>query len=483
MSLALGVDSSTQSTKAELRRIDTGEVVARGSAPHPPAEPPSSEQDPRSWWDALASAIEQLGARRSEVVAVAVAGQQHGLVLLDAAGEVIRPAKLWNDTTSAPEAAEIVDELGAARWATGCGSVPVASFTITKLTWVARHEPEALARTARIMLPHDYLTWRLTGRHVTDRGDASGTGWYDPSTGRYAQDLLGVAVDDPASWVERLPEVLVHDASAGDLSPGVAAQLGLPDDVVVGPGTGDNMAAALGLGLRPGDIAMSLGTSGTVYAVSSEPSSDETGAVAGFADASGMFLPLVCTLNATRVTDTIAAFMGTDARGLSELALRAPVGFGGVVLVPYFDGERTPNLPDATGSIVGLRTSTRREELARAAHDGVLCGLFDGLDALAAAGVSTDGRLHLIGGGARSGAYQRRCADLRGAPVVVPSAEEAVAAGAALQAAAVATGTPTGDLAEQWGLGAGEVIEPDPNGDGPAIRRAYADHSGFQSTR
>ena len=475
MPLVVGVDSSTQSTKVEARELASGEVVARGSAPHPPTEPPVSEQDPSSWWDALTAAIAELGDRRSDVVALAVAGQQHGLVLLAADGVAIRPAKLWNDTTSAGSAAALVDALGAPAWANGCGSVPLAAFTVSKLAWVAEHEPETLDRVTMVMLPHDYLTWRLTGRHVTDRGDASGTGWFDPSENRYRPELLSAAVADPEAWLERLPQVLGPDVPAGELAPGAADALGLPAGIPVGPGTGDNMAAALGLGLRTGDLALSLGTSGTVYAVSAAGTADPSGLVAGFADAAGGFLPLVCTLNATKVTDTVATWMGTDAPGLSELALAAPAGFGGVVLVPYFDGERTPNLPNASGSAAGLRTTTTREEVARAAHDGVLCGLLAGLDALGDAGVDTSGRIHLIGGGARSGAYRQRCADLRDAPIVVPDVEEAVATGASLQAAVVGSGVGSGEIADRWGLGSGRVVDPTPGADGVAVRAAYAE--------
>jgi xylulokinase len=471
--LVLGVDSSTGSTKVELRHIDDGTIVATGFSPHPATTPPVSEQDPETWWRALIDAVGQLGEPRSQVAAIAIAGQQHGLVLLDDEGSVVRPAKLWNDTTSAELAEQLVNELGAQTWASLCGSVPVASFTITKLAWIAVHEPGSLARACQIMLPHDYLTWRLTGRHVTDRGDASGTAWFDAARGEYSTNLLGAAVGHPDRWVERLPEVLPHDQPAGELTPDAAAALGLPGGVVVGPGTGDNMAAALGLGLRSGDVAMSLGTSGTVYAVSDNPTADATGAVAGFADARGGFLPLVCTLNATKVTDKIATLLGTDAPGLAALSTAAPPEFGGVVVVPYFDGERTPNLPHASGMVHGLRTSTTREELAQAAHDGVLCGLLDGVDALAAAGVDTSGRLHLIGGGARSFAYQQRCADLLGEAIIVPDADEAVAVGAAVQAAAVLTGTGSDDLASAWALGSGTTLEPSAHANGPEIRTAY----------
>ncbi len=459
--LAAGVDSSTQSTKVELRDIDTGELVVRASASHPPTSPPVSEQDPQAWWTALVECFAQLSGHSRDVVAISVAAQQHGLVLLDDHGLPLRPAKLWNDTTSAPQAERLVAEYGAASWAQACGSVPVASFTVTKLAWVVENEPELVDRIARIMLPHDYLTWRLTGRHVTDRGDASGTGWFDPRADTYRDDLLEQAgVADAGAWLSRLPEVLAPDDAAGKLSREAASALGLGSGVVVGPGTGDNMGAALGLGLKPGDVVISLGTSGTVYGNSLIPTADESGAVAGFADASGGFLPLVCTLNATKVTDTVARWLGVDAAGLATLALAAPPAAAPPVLVPYFDGERTPNLPEASGLFAGLRNDTSREDLALAAHDGVLCGLLAGFDALTAAGVSTSGRLSLIGGGVRSAAYRQRAADLRNASVTVPDNDETVAVGAAVQAAMIKSNSTHNAIAETWNLGQGVTVAP-----------------------
>jgi xylulokinase len=463
--LVIGVDSSTQSTKVQVHDSATGALVGTGRAAHPSTTPPVSEQDPGAWWSALAEAIGQLGDLRADVAAIAVAAQQHGMVVTDRAGAVLRPAKLWNDTTSAPQAEALVATHGADWWARRCGSVPVAAFTVTKLAWLIEHEPATAASIARVMLPHDYLTWRLTGNHVTDRGDASGTGWWSHSG--YVQEILDlVGLAEGA-----MPVVLGPREPAGTITPTVAAELGLPETVVVGPGTGDNMAAALGLALVSGDVAVSVGTSGTVYAVADAPTADPTGAVAGFADATGRFLPLVCTLNATKVTDAVAHWLGTDAAGLADLALAAGPAASGVVLVPYFDGERTPNLPDATGRLTGLRTDTTREELALAAHDGVVCGLLDGLDALGGAGVGTAGRIHLVGGGARSGAYRQRLADLAERPVVVPESVETVALGAAVQAAAVLTGREPQDVAAAWGLGTGTVVRPR-DGVNAAERRA-----------
>ena len=424
MPLVAGVDSSTSACKVQIRDADTGELVASGRAPHPATTPPCSEQDPADWWSAFVTA---LGDHRPD--AIAVAGQQHGLVVLDDRGSVLRPAKLWNDTESAPDAGALVDQLGAAAWAEACGSVPVASFTITKLAWLRRCEPETFDRVARVLLPHDWLTHRLTGGFTTDRGDASGTGWWSPAEGRYRPDLLDLVGADEA-W---LPRVLGPREPAGEWQ-----------GAVVAPGTGDNMAAALGLGLRPGDLALSFGTSGTAFAVSETPSADPTGTVAGFADATGRFLPLVCTLNATKVTDAVARLLGVDHAEFDRLALAGSAD--GLELLPYFDGERTPNLPDATGTLTGLRSDVSREQLARAAVEGVVRNLLAGAEAL---GVDAE-RVLVIGGGAHSAAYRQVVADLSGRPVVVPADDELVARGAALQAAAVLHDRPFDDLLEAW---------------------------------
>ncbi len=470
----LGVDSSTTSTTVELRRLADGQVTARASAAHPPTSPPISEQRPEAWWAALVEALGQLAGRLDGVVAMSVAAQQHGLVLLDGSGRPLRAAPLWNDTTAAGAARHLRELRSERWWAQAVGSVPGAAFTVAKLAHLHATEPDVVARTRRVALPHDWLTWRLTGRHVTDRGDASGSGWWSPATGETCVEALEVATGDGAAWATRLPEVLGPSAAAGVVPDLVARELGLPPGVVVGPGTGDNMAAALALRLDPGDVVVSLGTSGTVYAVSEGPSADPTGAVAGFADATGRFLPLVCTSNATKVTDAVARWLGVDHDDLAALALEAGEATG-PVLVPHLDGERTPELPDATGTWTGLRTSTTRADLARSAHVGVLCGLLDGVDALAAAGVRVDGRRLVVGGGARSPAYRQLLADLVAQEVVVPDADEAVAAGAGLQAAAVATGRPFHEIAETWGLGTATTVTPRAAARPAVVRTAYAE--------
>ena len=464
MPLVVGVDSSTSACKVEVRDADTGALVSSGRAPHPPTTPPRSEQHPDAWHTAFeaayAEALAAAGSGRTDGIrAIAVAGQQHGLVVLDDAGRVLRKAKLWNDTESAPDADALVAELGARRWAAACGSVPLAAFTIAKVHWLRRCEPSMYAQMAVVMLPHDWLTRCLVARSVTDRGEASGTGWWSPAGNAYDPDLLALVGLSEAM----VPTVLGPTEPAGDWG-----------GLVVGPGTGDNMAAALGLGLRPGDLALSLGTSGTAFCVSVRPTADPTGTVAGFADATGRYLPLVCTLNATKVSDAVARLLGVAADELDALALAAPAGAGGLTLVPHFDGERTPNRPRATGLLHGIRSDVSREQLARAAIEGVLCNLLEGADHLPA----TDGRLVLAGGGARSAAYRQVVADLTQRPVFVPDDEELVARGAAIQAAAVLTGASLEDVAGEWRM-AGATVDPDPTVDAAAIRSAYSDEVGI----
>ncbi|WP_314426890.1 xylulokinase [uncultured Microbacterium sp.] len=427
MPLVLGVDSSTQSCKAVVVDTRTGAVVRSGRASHPEG----TSVDPEAWWRALDAAIADAGSL-DDVAAWSIGGQQHGMVVLDESGRVIRDALLWNDTRSAKAARDLIDEFGASALATRTGLVPVASFTITKLRWLRDHEPENAARVAAVALPHDWLTWRLRGfgpenprldELVTDRSDASGTGYWNPSTGEYDRELLVAALGHDAI----LPRVLSPDEAVTDAA-----------GRRVGAGAGDNAAAALGLGAVPGDVVVSIGTSGTVCAVSTAPLSDPTGTVAGFADATGNFLPLVATLNAARVIDVTAALLGVTHSDFSDLALEADPGAGGLTLLPYFEGERTPNLPDATASLSGMTlASSTRANLARAAVEGMLRGLGAGLDALRDLGIPLD-RALLIGGGAQSEAVRRIAPEILGLPVEVPEPGEYVALGAARQAARVA---------------------------------------------
>jgi xylulokinase len=459
MALVMGVDSSTQSCKVIVRDAATGAVVRTGRAPHPDG----TEVDPQAWWDALQEAIAAAGGL-DEVAAWSIAGQQHGLVALDSRGEVIRPALLWNDTRSAGAAAYLTAELGADHLAERTGIVPVASFTVTKLRWMADHEPSGAARIAAVALPHDWLTWRLRGfgpvpegqdarldELITDRSDASGTGYWGADG--YDRDILSHALRRDAAQVV-LPRVLHPHEHVSD-----------SDGRRVAPGAGDNAGAALGLGARQGDAVVSIGTSGTVFAVTDAPVRDASGTVAGFADAAGGWLPLIATLNAARVMDATAALLGVDHHALGELALAAAPGAGGLVLQPWFEGERTPNRPDATATLYGMTlASTTRENLARAAIEGVLCGLAEGLDAIRGQGVEVD-RVLLTGGAAQNPAVQRIAAQVFDVPVVVPESQEYVALGAAAQAAWALFGE-----RPDWSDGTADAVSGTPV---PGIRQQY----------
>ncbi|WP_438484040.1 xylulokinase [Streptomyces sp. S186] len=459
MPTVAGVDSSTQSCKVVVCDADTGEILRRGRAAHPDG----TEVAPAAWWRALREAGDGLLA---DVDAVAVAGQQHGLVALDAAGRPVRDALLWNDTRSARAAADLVEEVGGPeKWAEAVGTVPVAALTVAKLRWLAEHEPEHADRTARVLLPHDWLTWRLCGgpgtraEPVTDRGDASGTGYWSPAHGTYRHDLLSLAF---GGRTPQLPRVLGPLEAAGHT----------PEGVLVAAGTGDNMGAALGLGIEPGDVVISLGTSGTAFAVAAHPIGDPTGAVAGFADATGRFLPLVCTLNAARVLSSTARMLGVGLDDLDRLARTAPSGAGGLVLLPYLGGERTPNLPDAAGSLLGMRhTNMHPPHLARAAVEGMLCNMADALDRLRDQDVEAR-RVLVIGGAARAPVVGEIAAEIFGVPVTVPAPEEYVALGAARQAAWALSGTPE---PPPWPHPAArEIPAPADPAPGRRVRAAYA---------
>lgn len=454
MALVAGIDSSTQSCKVFVRDADSGEVVRKGRARHPDG----TEIGPTVWKAALETAIEEAGGL-DDVDAVAVGAQQHGMICLDDKGEVVRPALLWNDNRSASSGADLVAELGAQAWADAVGVVPVASITVSKLRWLADNEPDNADRTAAVCLPHDWLSWQLGGASgldslATDRGDASGTGYYSAGTNSYRDDLLELGMRGRKPGLPRVagPFDRIGETSSGAL---------------IGPGTGDNAAAALGLSAGVGDVVVSVGTSGVVSAVTDVAAADPSGIIAGFADATGRQLPLVCTLNAARVLDATASLLGVDHDQLSRLALSTPSE--GLVLIPYLEGERTPNRPDASGAIHGLRLGNSTPgHLARAAIEGLLCGLADGIDALRAAGVETR-RVLLIGGGAKSAALRELAPAILGVPVVVPEPGEYVADGAARQAAWALAGTPE---PPKWASAPARTFEADPT---PAIRERYAE--------
>jgi xylulokinase len=449
--LVAGVDSSTQSSKVVIRDAASGELIRQGRASHPDG----TEVDPIHWANALTAAIKDAGGI-DDVDAISVGGQQHGMVAMDANGKVIRPALLWNDTRSAKAAADLNSELGGdAKTAEQVGSVLVAAFTAPKLRWLADNEKENAAKVRAVALPHDWVSWQLTGgkdleKLFTDRSDASGTGYFDPTTSQYRKDILGLAL---RTKEEIFVPKIVAPSSFGAIT---------PSGIKIAAGAGDNAAAALGIQAQPGDVVVSLGTSGTAFAVSDTPTHDPSAAVAGFADATGRFLPLVCTLNAARILDAATRILGKSHAQIGELALTSVPGANGLTLLPYFEGERTPNRPTATGAFSGMNlNNSNPADIARAMVEGMLCGLVDAVDALSQLGVGVK-RILLIGGAAKNPAIASIASALFGHEVLVPPPGEYVADGAARQAAWALLGT---ESAPVWDLGKIESVTSKPTPD------------------
>jgi xylulokinase len=438
-----GVDSSTQSCKVVIRDAATGELIREGRAPHPDG----TEVDPAHWVKALDLAIESAGGVE-DVAAISIGGQQHGMVALDDDGKVIRDALLWNDMRSAAAATTLNDELGGnAEISKQVGSVLVASFTATKLRWLAENEKVSAAQVAGVALPHDWLSWQLQfnpnekkdfAKLFTDRSEASGTGYFDPSTSQYRRDILARALLTDREI--NLPKIIAPSQFGGTTASGIP----------IAAGAGDNAAAALGIQAQAGDVVVSLGTSGTAFAVSDTATHDATGHVAGFADATGRYLPLVCTLNAARILGAATHILGKNHDEVGALALNAKPGANGLSLLPYFEGERTPNRPNATGVFSGMNlTNSNQNDIARAMIEGMLCGLVDAVDALEKLGVNVK-RIILIGGAAKNPAISQIASALFGREVLVPPAGEYVANGAARQSAWALYG---GENPPIWDLG------------------------------
>jgi len=454
--LVAGVDSSTQSVKVVVRDAGSGELIREGRASHPDG----TEVDPAHWWSALNEAIAQAGGL-SDVQAISIGGQQHGMVALDEHGVVIRPALLWNDTRSAESAVTLNTECGgSSAIAKAVGSSLVASFTASKVRWLADNEPQNANRVAAIALPHDWLSWKLSGSTdlkdlFTDRSDASGTGYFDSVTSEYRHDIFAKALKSDREVV--LPRIVGPNQFGATTA----------DGLKIGAGAGDNAAAALGVGAQPGDVVVSLGTSGTAFAVSETPTHEGTGTVAGFADATGRFLPLVCTLNAARIMDAATKILGVDFDELAALALSAEPGAHGLTLLPYFEGERTPNRPHATGVFAGMNLSnSTQENIARAMIEGMLCGLADAVDALVQLGVDVK-RVLLVGGAAKNPAVAPIASALFGREVLLPPPGEYVADGAAKQAAWALLG---GETPPTWNFGDVEKFSSAPT---PEVLRQY----------
>ncbi len=447
-----GVDSSTQSVKIVVRDAESGELLASASRPHPDG----TEVDPQSWWVALQAVIEDVGGLAG-IDAIGIAGQQHGMVVLDEAGQVIRPALLWNDNRSSGTAAQLNSEFSDIHNLTG--SKLVASFTASKVRWLRDNEPENAKKVRAIALPHDWLSWKLSGSTsiediFTDRSDASGTGYFDSKTNSYVDEIVKASLGHTDVYLPRITAPNEFGFDNGKLK--------------ISAGAGDNASGALGVGATLGDLVISLGTSGTAFAVASTSTHDPSGEVAGFADTTGNFLPLACTLNAAKVFDSVAKILGNSFDEFSKIALEAAPGADGITFLPHFDGERTPNKPDAHGQILGLtHKNFTAANLARASIEGVLCGIAYAAHSFEDLGVSTN-RILLIGGASKNLAVQQIATEIFGKEIHLPAAGEYVADGAAKQAAwaLLKTANPPA-----WGSGSFEVIPFTSNN--PEVKERY----------
>lgn len=438
MSLFIGIDCGTQGTKGVAFNRDSGVVVATARASHKMIEGlPSghSEQNPSDWTSALESVVEELLGRvdRSQVTAFGVSGQQHGFVPLDHQGEVIRPAKLWNDTSTFEECAILTKKLGGEKAVLrklGLRFLP--GFTAPKILWLKRHEKRNFARLAHVLLPHDHLNWYLTGEYTMEHGDASGTALLDVRRRTWSREALR-AIDPRLEAA--MPSLIAADAPAGRLRPELAKRWGLSEAVLVSAGGGDNMMGAIGTGnVEPGIVSASFGTSGTIYAFSRQPVVDPAGEIAAFCDSTGNWLPLLCTMNVTTATEMTRGMFKQGVAEFDQSVASVPPGAAGLVLLPYFEGERTPSVPDGTGVLMGLNRQTLKPEyLARAAMEGATLGMNYGLQRLKTLGIRPK-EIRVTGGGMKSAVWRQVAADVFGVPVVGMQEDEGAAVGAALQA-------------------------------------------------
>jgi len=439
--LYLGIDCGTQGTKALLFDAAAGTIVAQAYRSHQMIQnvDGTREQDPRWWTEACSALLYELLAEKDvnpkDVVAIGVSGQQHGCVPLDEKGNVIRPAKLWCDTATIAQAATITSRAGGpAKVITATGNSVAAGFTASKILWLAEKEPHSFDRLATVLLPHDYINFWLTGEKKTEYGDASGTAYFDVVSRTWSEDMLR-AIDPSGRLPNCLPELIAPHAAIGVIRPELAQKFNLRQNLIVSSGGGDNMIAAIGTGnVKSGVVTASLGTSGTIYAYSDTPVIDQTGELAAFCSSTGGWLPLVCTMNVTVATELTRTLLQVNTKDLNTLAAQAAPGSGGLMLLPFFNGERTPALPMATASLHGMTPDNySRSNLCRSAMEGATFGLRYGLDVLRRQGIRPS-EIRLVGGGARSSLWRRIAADIFACPVIRPVVEEAGALGAALQA-------------------------------------------------
>lgn len=445
--VVLGVDTSTQSCTVVARSVEDGSILQISKAAHPVTYPPVSEQHPNDWWMAFKKCLKEINL--TNVCGISVAGQGHGLVAIDDKDQIIKPAKLWNDTTSDKQSERIIKDLGPKYWADKIGTLPLASFTITKLLWLQDNEPENYKRLKKVILPHDYFNYKFTGVASTDRSEASGTGFMDMKTNTFDRSILKkIGLEDVGKF--EFSKILLPDASAGFLTDKIRNELEIPNAVIVGTGANDNPGSALAYGaINEGDLVISFGTSGTAFAPFSNSVHDESGTIYGMAHTVSGFIPLVCTLNSAKVTDLFASLLNLSLNEFGDLALTGSNSANRPILIPWIDGERTPNRPNSRASFHQIDNKFSRQDLARAAFEGVIFGIVSALQRFEELKIPIE-RLIVTGGGSNSPAYLQFLADVMEMPVHVADVKDAAAVGIAIQAAALVKNEPVRDLVQQW---------------------------------
>lgn len=443
--ITLGIDCGTQSLKTVALDGDSGKVIASASKAYGLVEGlPAGhlEQDPTIWWHALEETVQKvladLGPRKAEVAGIGVSGQQHGFVPLDANHLVIRPAKLWCDTSTTTQCDEIRTKLGGRKKTIAlAGNDILPGFTAPKILWLKQNEPANFAKLAHVALPHDFLNLRLTGTLRMEFGDASGTALLDVRTRRWSKEVCA-AIDE--NLINKLPPVGSSNEPVGKLLPALATAWGLSPDVIISAGGGDNMMAAIGTGnISPGTVTASLGTSGTIFACAPQPVIDPRGEIAAFCDSADHWMPLLCTMNVTVATEAFRNLFGWDHDRMNKEISDVPAGADGLIFLPYLQGERTPNLPEGCGVLHGMTTlNLTPAHMARAAMEGVTLGMAYGLRRMESLGLKPS-EIRLTGGGSKSPAWRQMLADIFGYPVVTMQGAEGAALGAAIQALAAAT--------------------------------------------
>ncbi len=439
--LFIGIDSGTQGTKVIVFSRERGEIVSSAYVAHEIIEDDKGkrEQEP-AWWvsacsQAMMEVISQKGISADQVKAIGVSGQQHGMVPLDEKGHVIRPAKLWCDTETVPQCEELTAKMGGdARVIDIIGNIIAPGFTAPKILWLKQNEPENYQKLKSILLPHDYLNYWLTGEKTTESGDASGTAYFDITRREWSEAILD-AIDPSGGLIDCLPTLIESGDPCGEVKADICERFGFSQGVLVSSGGGDNMMAAIGTGnVVDGTVTASLGTSGTIFSFSSSPVIDRKGELAAFCSSSGGWLPLVCTMNVTVSTELTRELFQLSVEELNRKVSQAEIGSQGIVLLPYFNGERTPQLPNARATLHGLSTTNfTAANLCRAAMEGATFGLKYGLEVMRQQGISPR-EIRLVGGGAKSAVWRQMVADIFDCPVICPRAEEAGAFGAAIQA-------------------------------------------------